>query len=154
MVCLLSNRKKRTCGINSFLIEGGQPSFYTENIPFSSSTIFSSSPTPKLVSCCASPRLKTFVSDAFRQDLNNHTKMPHPGQSHNVVIHVHQHVGSPNVKHDSQSGGYEFDLPNRPFLFPWSHFTRLTYSCMLWAAECVISLTTIFIITKKVYHYD
>ena len=49
MVCLLSNRKKRTHVINFFLIESGQPSFYAENIPFSSSTIFSSSPTPKLV---------------------------------------------------------------------------------------------------------
>ena len=88
----LSNRKKRTCGINFFLIEDGKPSFYTENIPFSSSTIFSSSPTLKLVSCHALPRLKTLSdSAAFRQGLYNHAKMPHPGQSHNVVIYMRWH---------------------------------------------------------------
>ena len=82
------------------LVEGGQPSFYAENIPFSSSTIFSSSPTPKLISCHASPRLKMLSpSGAFRQDLYNHAKMPHPGQSHNVVIYMHV-----DVKHDSRSG--------------------------------------------------
>ena len=40
------------------VVEGGQLSFYPENIPFPSSTIFSSSPIPKLVSCRVSPRLK------------------------------------------------------------------------------------------------
>ena len=78
------------------------------------------------------------TSDAFRQDLSNHAKMPHPGQLHNVVIYKCAYV-----KHDSQSGGCEFDLPNGPFLSPWSHFTRQTYSSMLWAAVCVISLTTL-----------
>ena len=72
----------------------------------------------------------------FRQDLSNHAKMPHPGQSH-VIIYKCAYI-----KHDSQSGGCEFDLPNRLFLSPWSHFTRQTYSSMLWAAACVISLTT------------
>ena len=100
---------------------------------FSSSTIFSSSPTPKLVSCHASPRLKTLSDSGFRQDLYNHAKMPRPGQSHNGVIYMHA-----DIKHDSQSGGCELDLPNRPFLSPWSHFTHQTYSCTLWAAACVI----------------
>ena len=113
MVCLLSNRKKRICGIN-FFIEGGQPSFYAENFPFSSSTIFSSSPTPKLVSCHTLPRLKMLSdSGAFRQDLYNHAKVPHPGQSHNVVIYM-----CTDVKHDSRLGGCEFNLPNRLFLSP------------------------------------
>ena len=96
------------------LVEGGQPSFYTENISFSSSTIFSSSPTPKLISCHVSPRLK-ILSDSgpFRQDLYNYAKMPHPGQSHNVVIYMRA-----DVKHCSQSGGYEFNLPNCLFLSP------------------------------------
>ena len=107
------------------LVEGRQLSFYAENILFSSSTIFSSSPTPKLVSCCASPRLKTLSdSNAFKQNLYNHAKMPHPGQSHNVVIYMHA-----DVKHDSQSGGCEFDFPNHQFLSPWSHFIHQTYSC-------------------------
>ena len=96
------------------LVEGGQLNFYAENIPFSSSTIFSSSPTPKLISCCASPRLKTLSdSGAFRQDLYNHAKMQHPSQSHNVVIYMHT-----DIKNDSRSGGCEFDLPNRLFLSP------------------------------------
>ena len=99
------------------LVEGGQPSFYAENIPFSSSTIFSSSPTPKLISC-ALPRLKTLSdSSTFRLDLYNHAKMPHPGQSHNVVIYM-----CADAKHDSRSGGCEFNLPNRLFLSTWSHF--------------------------------
>ena len=96
------------------LVEGGQPSFYAENIPFSSSTIFSSSPTPKLVSCRASPRLKTLSdSGAFRQDLYKHAKMKHLGQSHNVVIYMRA-----DAKHDLRLGGCEFDLPNHPFLSP------------------------------------
>ena len=37
--------------------------------------------------------------------------MPHQGQSHNVVIYMHA-----DAKHNSWSGGCEFDLPNRPFL--------------------------------------
>ena len=82
-----TERKEHVESISS--VEGGQPSFYTENIPFSSSTIFSSSPTSKLIACRASPRLKTLSdSGAFRQDLYNHAKMPHPGQSHNVVIYL------------------------------------------------------------------
>ena len=112
MVCLLSNRKKRKKEhVESIsLVEGGQPSFYAENIPFSYSTIFSSSPTPKLISCRALPRLKMLSpSSAFRHDLYNHAKMPHPGQSHNVVIYMRT-----NVIHDQ--GGCEFDLPNCPFL--------------------------------------
>ena len=72
----------------------------------------------------------------FRQDLYNHAKLPHPSQSH-VVIYIHT-----DAKHDSRSGGCESDLPNCPFSSPWSHFTRQTYSCTLWAAACVISLTT------------
>ena len=81
IVCLVSNRKKRvscnwTCGINFkcccciiFLIEGGQLNFYSENVSsrsfflwisfFPPATIFLSSPTPRLVSCRVSPRLKT-----------------------------------------------------------------------------------------------
>ena len=31
---------------------------------------------------------------------------------------MRQHVGIPYIKHDSQSGGCEFDLPNRLFLSP------------------------------------
>ena len=73
----------------------------------------------------------------FRQDLSNHAKMPHLGQSHNVIIYKRAYV-----KYDSWSGGCEFDLPNRPFLSTWSHFTCQTYSSMLWAAACVISLVT------------
>ena len=93
------------------LVEGGQPSFYADNIPFSSSTIFSSSPTPKLVSCHVSPRLKMLsASGAF---IYNHGKMPHPGQSHNVIIYM-----LADTKHDFRSGGCDFDLPNHPFLFP------------------------------------
>ena len=76
-------------------------------------------------------------SGAFRQDLSNHATMPHPGQSHNVVIYMRDYI-----KHDSWSGGCEFDLPNCLFLSPWSHFTRPTYSCTLWAATCMISLAT------------
>ena len=95
------------------LVEGGQPRFYAENIP-SFSTIFSSSPSPKLISCHASPRLKMLSpSGAFRQDLYNHAKIPHPGQSHNVVIYMRA-----DIKHNSRLGGCEFDLPNHPFLAP------------------------------------
>ena len=103
IVCLLSNRKKRvsrnwTRGINFkcccyviFLIESEQPNFYTENIPFCLQPS-SSSPTTRLVSC-ESPRLKAPLSpSAFRQDLNNHTKMPHRSQSHNVVIYMRASV--------------------------------------------------------------
>ena len=36
------------------------------------------------------------ASSAFRQDLSNHAKMQHLGQSHNVVIYMHTYV-----KHDS-----------------------------------------------------
>ena len=50
-------------------------------------------------------------SGAFRQDLYNHAKMSHPGQLHNVVIYMRA-----EAKHDSRSGGCEFDLPNPPFL--------------------------------------
>ena len=50
-------------------------------------------------------------SRAFRQDLSNHAKMPHPGQSHIMVIYKRTYV-----KHDLESGGCEFNLPNRPFL--------------------------------------
>ena len=105
-----TDRKEHVESIS--LVEGGQPSFYTENIPFSSSTIFSSSPTPKLVSCRVLPRLKMLSdSGAFRQDLYNHAKMPHPGLSHNVLIYM-----CADVKHNSRLGGCEFDLPNHPFL--------------------------------------
>ena len=121
------------------LVECGQLSFYAENIPFSSSTIFYSSPTLKLISCCESPRLKTLSpSGAFRQDLYNHVKMPHPSQSYNMVIYMHT-----DAKYSSRSGECEFDLPNRLFLSPWSHFTCQTYSCTLWAAVCMISLATL-----------
>ena len=156
MVCLLGNNKN-TC--NQFLLMVLQISrldiiFHIQsclpvcfscsmnlllNIPFLSSTIFSSGPVPKLVSSRVMRRQDSnvTVSGAFRQDLSNHAKMPHPGQSHNVVIYMRAYV-----KHDSQLGGCEFDLPNRLFLSPWSHFTRQTYSCTLWAAACVISLAT------------
>ena len=76
-------------------------------------------------------------SGAFKQDLYDHAKVPHPGQSHSVVIYMLTYI-----KHNSRSGGCEFDLPNRPFFLPWSHFTRQTYSCALWAAACVIYLAT------------
>ena len=114
------------------LVEDGQQRFYTENIPFSSSIIFSSSPTPKLASC-VSPRHKTFSASG----VYNHAKMPHPDQSHNVVIYM-----CTDVKHNSWLGRCKFDLPNRPFLSPWSHFTRQTYSCMLWATAYLICLAT------------
>ena len=107
-----TERKEHMESISS--VEGGQPSFYAENIPFSFSTIFSSSPTPKLVSCRASPRLKTLsYAGAFRQDLYNHAKTPHLSQSHNVVIYM-----CADVKHGSRSEGGKFNLPNRPFLSP------------------------------------
>ena len=54
------------------------------------------------------------ASGAFRQNISNHAKMPHPGQSHNLVIYMRAYV-----KHNSRSGGCEFDLPNRPFLSPF-----------------------------------
>ena len=105
-------RKKHMESIS--LVEGGQSSFYAENIPFPSSTIFSSSPTLKLVSCRALPKLKTLShSGTFRQDLYNHAKMLHLGHSHNVVIYMRA-----DAKHNSRSGGCEFDLPNCPFLSP------------------------------------
>ena len=63
--------------------------------------------------------------------------MQHPGQSHNVVIYMCAYI-----KHDSWSGGCEFDLPNRPFLSPWFHFSCQTYSGMLWADACMIYLAT------------
>ena len=71
------------------------------------------------------------ASGAFRQDLGNHAKMPHPGQSHNVVIYKHTYV-----KHDSWSGGCEFNLPSHT----------------LWAAACVISLTTTDYISVIIIH--
>ena len=71
---------------------------------------------------------------AFMQDLSNHAKMPYLGHSHNVIIYKCAYV-----KHNSWSGGCEFDFSNRPFLSPWSHFIRQTYSSTLWAAACVIS---------------
>ena len=123
MVCLLSNRKKKEHVESISLVEGGQLSFYAENVPFSSSTIFSSSPTPKLVSCCASPRLKMLSdSSAFRQDLYNHTKIPHLGQSHNVIIYVRA-----DAKHDSRSGGCKFDLPNCLFLILHARHIRTCF---------------------------
>ena len=51
-----SATERKECGESISFVEGGQPSFFVENIPFSSSTIFSSSIRPKLVSCHASPR--------------------------------------------------------------------------------------------------
>ena len=66
------------------------------------------------------------ASGAFRQDLSNQAKMPHPGQSHNVIIYKRAYV-----KHNSRLGGWEFNLPNCQFLSPWSHFTCQTYSSML-----------------------
>ena len=90
-------------------VEGEQPSFYAENIPFSSSTIFSSSPTHKLVSCHASPRFKISDFGAFRQDLYNHAKMLHLGQSHNVVIYM-----CADIKHDRE------DVSS---IFPITHFS-------------------------------
>ena len=146
MVCLLGNRKKRVSrnwirGINFSLIEGEQPNFYAENIPFSCNSL--SNPSPKFVS----RRLDFFqtpISRAFRQDFKSSYQNATSGsivQCSN--LHVRQRVGSCDVKHDSRSGGCEFDLPNRPFLCPWSYFTRLTYSCTLWVAACVISLVTI-----------
>ena len=46
-------------------------------------------------------------------------------------LHARQRVGSCDVKHDSRSGGCEFNLPNYLCLCRWSHFTRQIYSCML-----------------------
>ena len=57
-------------------------------------------------------------------------------------LHARQRVGSRDVKHNSRSGGCEFDFPNHPFLYSWSHFTSQTYLCTLWATVCVISLAT------------
>ena len=79
MVCILSNKEK-----NQFLLEGGHPSFYGENVPFSSTTIFSSSPTPKLVSCHQDS--KCFLTPV--RSGRTYIIMPHLGQSHNVVIRV------------------------------------------------------------------
>ena len=64
---------------------------------------------------------------AFKQDLNDCTKMPHLGQCGN--LHACQHVCSPDVKHNSWSGGCEFDLPNYLFLSLWSHFTWRIRAC-------------------------
>ena len=87
------------------LVKGGQSSFYAENILISSPTIFSSILTPKLVSCRASPRLKTLsASGEFRQDLYNHGKMPHLGQSQNVVIYI-------NTIHDWEDVSSIFPIP-------------------------------------------
>ena len=89
IVCLVSNWKKRvplnwTCGIN-FKCCCCVVFFLISFLP----AIFFSSPTSELVSCRASRRLKNaLVSCAFRQDLNNGTKIQHPGQSHNVVIYM------------------------------------------------------------------
>ena len=108
------------------------------NIPFSLPQQSSPAVPYPYLSCVVRHRDSNDTAPgAFRHDLSNHAKMPHPGQSHNVVIYK-----SAYVKHDSRSGGCEFDLPNRPFLSPWSHFTRQTYSSTLWAAACVISLAT------------
>ena len=51
------------------------------------------------------------ASNAFRQDLSNHAKMPHPSQLHNVVIYKRTYL-----KQNSRLGGCKFDLPNRLFL--------------------------------------
>ena len=94
MVCLLSNRKKRvsrnwTRGINFFLIEGKQPNFYAENIPF---CLQQSSPAVlhPILSLVVHHRDSKCLSltDAFRQDLNNQTKMPHQGQLYIVIIYM------------------------------------------------------------------
>ena len=162
IVCLVRNRKKRvsrnwTRGVNSkccycvivFLIEGRQPSFYAEittlsffQFPFclQQSSLSVLHPSSFLVVRHQDSKRRLFPG-ASRQDLNNHTKILHPGQSHNLVIYMRTSVLV--VKHDSRSGGCEFDLPNRLFLSPWSHFTRQTYSCTLWASACVISLARI-----------
>ena len=102
-----SSATERKEHMESISLVGGQPSFYAENIPFSSSTIFSSSPTHKLVSCCVSPRLKTLShSGAFRQDLYNHATSGSIAQCCNYV--------RADAKHNSRSGGCEFDHPNHP----------------------------------------
>ncbi len=53
-----NERKEHVQSIS--LVEGGQPSFYAENIHFSSLTIFSNSPTPNPVSCRALEDPKRF----------------------------------------------------------------------------------------------
>ena len=150
MVCLLSNRKKRvSChwirGINFSSTEGEQPNFYAENTPFSCNSF--------LAAICPSLSLvlrlfdlfQTPVSRAFRQDSKSSYQNATSGSIVQCCnLHACQRVGSCDIKHDSHSGGCEFDLPNRPFLCPWSHFTRQTYSCTLWAAACVISFAIFF----------
>ena len=106
-------KKKRTCGINFFRRWAAKflrwkYSFFLNNLLQQSYT----------QSYTASPRLKT-LSDpgVFRQDLYNHAKMPHPGQSHNVVTYM-----CADVKHDSRSGGwvrsFQFARFSLPFYMP------------------------------------
>ena len=78
------------------------------------------------------------ASGAFRQDFSIHAKMPHQGQSHNVIIYKRTYV-----KHDSRSGGCEFDLPNRPFLSCPDLILHARHIFEHWAAACVISLATL-----------
>ena len=111
IVCLSSNRKKWvshnwTHGINFkccccvvFLIKGGPPNFYAENnsslsffffpwIPFclQQSSLAVLHPSSSLV--MRHQDSKHLLLSPFRQDLNNDTKIPHPGQSHNAVIYM------------------------------------------------------------------
>ena len=50
--------------------------------------------------------LFNFFFFCIQAGLIYYAKMPHPGQSHNVVIYMRA-----DAKHDSRSGGCEFDLP-------------------------------------------
>ena len=147
MVWLLNNRKKRvSCnwirGINFSLIEGEQLNFCAEKYPFFLQQS-SSSPSPQFVSRPASLRLVpndyfSCIQAGFKSLYQNATSVSIVQCSN---LHVHQRVGSCDVNYDSRLGECEFNLLNCQFLYPWSHFTCLTYSCMLWAAVCVISLT-------------
>ena len=130
MACHLSNRKKRvSCnwirGINFSLIEGEQPNFYAEKYPFFLQQS-SSSPSAQFVLSC--------VTSTFSPQ---HLSLIHSGRifksayqntSGSIVqcsnLHARQRVGSCDAKHYSRSEGCKFHLPNRRFLYPWSHFTR------------------------------
>ena len=150
MVCLLSNRKKRVSrnwirGINFSLIEDEQPNFYAENIPFSCNYLLavlrpSSSLVLRRFDFFPPKRLSFVYSGRISKSSYQNATSGSIVECSN--LHARQRVDSCDVKHDSRSRGCEFDLPNRTFLCPWSHFIHQTYSCTLWSAECVISLAT------------
>ena len=126
MVCLLRNRKKRTCGINFFSRRWAAEFLCWKYSFFFLSNLLQQSYTQAHLLSCIAKTQNSNSSFAFRQDLYDHAKMPHLGQSHNAVIYM-----CADIKHDLRLGGCKFDLPNCLLLSPWSHFTRLTYLCML-----------------------